>query len=182
MSLINDALKRAQQSQPSPPAGPSVPPVMPRRTTSPAPSLPPAAPAKASPVIVWLIPTLLIFLVVAGLFFAGWMLVPRSVNRTTSEMPAAPAPVASAEPVKPETPPAPAAPAVAAPPATPKKAPTMPKLQGIFYSPTTPSAIVDGQTVRPGDVVGSFRVKEISTDAVTLAGPDGRIVRLGMNK
>ena len=56
-----------------------------------------------------------------------------------------------------------------------------PVLQGIFYSPTMPSAIVDGKTVRPGDHFKQYRVKEISKYTVTLIDADGKTVKLGMS-
>jgi hypothetical protein len=48
--------------------------------------------------------------------------------------------------------------------------PVLPKLQGIFYRPDRPEAIIDGKTVLVGDRVGEFRVLAISRDDVTLAG------------
>ncbi len=56
-----------------------------------------------------------------------------------------------------------------------------PRLQGIFYSPTSPSAILDGQTVRPGDRFLQYRVKEISKFTVTLIKPDGKAIQLNMH-
>lgn len=57
---------------------------------------------------------------------------------------------------------------VSAPPVEPPK-PTKPKLQGIYYNPTRPSAVVNGRTLYVGDRVGEFHVREITKDAVTLA-------------
>ena len=42
------------------------------------------------------------------------------------------------------------------------------KLQGIFFNPQNPSAVVSGRSVYLGDRVGSFRVMGISPVAVTL--------------
>jgi len=42
------------------------------------------------------------------------------------------------------------------------------KLQGIFFNPRSPSAVVNGQSVYLGDRVGGFRVVGISPVAVTL--------------
>lgn len=42
------------------------------------------------------------------------------------------------------------------------------KLQGIFFNPRNPSALVNGQSVYLGDRVGDFRVMGISPVAVTL--------------
>jgi hypothetical protein len=58
--------------------------------------------------------------------------------------------------------------------------PNAPKLQGIFYSPTTPTAIIDGLTVRPGDHFRQFHVGEITRNSVTLTKADGSAIRLGM--
>ena len=55
-------------------------------------------------------------------------------------------------------------------------------LQGIFYSPTAPSAIIDGKTVRPGDRAGQYyRVKEITQFTVTLIGPDNKPFKIGLD-
>ena len=47
--------------------------------------------------------------------------------------------------------------------------PAPPKLQGIFFNPKNPSAIVNGRTVSLGERVGGFFVLAISPTAVTLA-------------
>lgn len=46
--------------------------------------------------------------------------------------------------------------------------PVGPKLQGIAYNASRPSAIVNNRTVYIGDRVGEFRVTQITLDAVTL--------------
>jgi hypothetical protein len=71
------------------------------------------------------------------------------------------------------------APAPAPPP--PVNPPDAPKLQGIFYSPTAPSAIIDGKNVSPGDMYHQYRVKSISKYTVTLIGPDKKEITLGMD-
>ena len=58
----------------------------------------------------------------------------------------------------------------------------LPVLQGIFYSATAPTAIVDNKNIAPGDHVKQFRVKEITKHTVILTGPDGKDVKLGMNQ
>jgi len=58
--------------------------------------------------------------------------------------------------------------------------PSLPKLQGIFYSSTDPSAILDGKTVYAGDQVRQYRVKIITKDSVTLVGPDKKEIQLNM--
>src|SRR3954471_24959679 len=114
MSLINDALKQARQAPPrKPPNSP--------------PQLQPAN-YESSPRAVWLVPAIIIFLVFAAIFFIGWAAAPRTVHsivsappdpESTQQVEVVSAPVA-----------APALPPVAA-------SPDLPKLQGIFYSPTT---------------------------------------------
>jgi len=54
-------------------------------------------------------------------------------------------------------------------------------LQGIFFDPTRPWAIVSGKTVYAGDRVGNFRVKEISKNTVTLEKADKtlKVLELG---
>jgi hypothetical protein len=56
------------------------------------------------------------------------------------------------------------------------------KLQGIFFSSTTPFAILGGQTIRPGDKYKQYRVKAISQRSVTLIGPDKKEIQIGMDK
>jgi cytoskeletal protein RodZ len=46
----------------------------------------------------------------------------------------------------------------------------VPKLQGIFYNPTRPTAIVSGKSVSVGDKVGELRVAAIDQESITLAG------------
>ena len=43
------------------------------------------------------------------------------------------------------------------------------KLQGIFYSASHPSAIINGQRVEPNDHVGDVLVMDITSSTVTLA-------------
>jgi len=174
MSLINDALKRARQAPP-------------HVSPSPFPTLPPAVERPAS-VMVRLIPAIVIVLIVAAIFSIGWAMAHRSVQ-TLAMIP--PAPVASAQPSAgpPATPVARTAPpvaiplVVAVPSPTPSPAlnpPDAPKLQGIYYSPTAPAAIVDGKTVRPGDHLLQYHVAGISKNAVTLISSDGKAIKLSL--
>ena len=174
MSLINDALKQARQNPPSDAPPPAPPP------------MPPMQPTAHNPVPVagWLIPAIVIFLIVAAVFFMGWAMANRSVSSKVILPPvvAAPAPA----PVTP-VPSAVASPAVAPAPA-PEPPPavvvqpsrTLPVLQGIFYSPTAPSAIVDGKTVHLGDSLRQYRVKEITRSTVTLVDAAGKTTKLIM--
>jgi hypothetical protein len=157
MSLINDALKQARQAPPRNPPN----------------SLPPLQPAhsESSPTAVWLVPAVIIFLVFAAIFFIGWAAAHRAVHSIVS----APPDQDASQQVETASVPA----AVPAPP-TPAASPDLPRLQGIFYSPTAPSAILDGKTVRPGDQFKQYKVKEISKYTVTLIGADKKEVKVGM--
>jgi hypothetical protein len=156
MSLINDALKQARQSQqPNPPSG-----------------LPPMRPIAPAPrgAADWILPLAVVALVVAAAFFIGLSL----ARRTT---PVAKVPEISA--VKPAVPVPVVAPAVSNVVAV--VPPPLPKLQGIVYGEKS-WAIVDGQTVYVGDSVGNFRVKEISPNSITLESPDGSEKKLVLSE
>ncbi len=56
---------------------------------------------------------------------------------------------------------------VAAADATPPK-PALPKLQGIFYRPARPSAVINGKNVFIGSRVGEFQVLAITQQSVTI--------------
>ena len=159
MSLINDALKQARKAPP-------------RNLPTSVPPLRPAADDSSLPA--WLFPAFGILLIVAAIFFIGWAMAHRSVRAIAAE-PEPPdatqsAPEISVPVVKPQTVQTPA----------PLNPPEAPKLQGIFYSLTAPSAIVDGKTVRPGDKFGEYQVKAISKFTVTLVGPDHKELQIGM--
>ena len=155
MSLINDALKEARKTPSRPPGDLS--------------SLRPVV-DEPTPVRSWLVPAIILFVIILAVFVTGWILAYRCVNDATIEAniqiaePTEPEPVVE---VKPEPPP-------------PVQPVTLPVLQGIFYSPTAPSAIVDGKTIRPGDQFKQYRVKEITKYTVTLISPDGKPVKIGM--
>ena len=159
MSLINDALKQARKAPP-------------RNTPSALPPLQPAA-DEDSLVAAWLLPAIVILLIVAAIFFIGWAMAHHTVrtiaaapeSTTTQRVAIISLPVVTPHPVAPP------------PPVNP---PDAPKLQGIFYTPTAPSAILDGKTVRPGDKFYQYRVKAISKYTVTLIGPDNKEIKIGM--
>jgi hypothetical protein len=44
------------------------------------------------------------------------------------------------------------------------------KLQGIFFHPTRPAAMISGNTVYIGDQIGNLRVVAIDQHTATLAG------------
>src|SRR4051812_34297484 len=110
--------------------------------------------------------------------------VPRGNNlivsaRTAQPAPqsTAPAPTASSVTVLPQNAPVPTTVAqspvatqstnnVAAEPIIPKPAPL--KLQAIFFSPTRPSAMVNGKSLVAGDKIGEFRVLGIDQNSLTL--------------
>jgi hypothetical protein len=169
MSLINDALKRAKQAHTeNPPPTPD----MPLRPAE-------AAPHQNSkfPVLPLALIAMALVLGVGLIILAlqTWDAAPQIVQANEQET-TSPAQVAA--------PPATLTPAVApidssseataavpaAPPEPPK--PVLPKLQGIFYSPSRPSAVVNGKTVYIGSRVGEARdfvVLEIGRDSVTVA-------------
>ncbi len=99
-------------------------------------------------------------------------------------------PVTTALPVKPATMPLAAPIAVAADSASSSNATQHRRfqsrrrlcleLQGIFYSPTSPTAIVDGKTVRPGDQFMQYQVKAITQEHGDTVGSDGKQIQLGM--
>ncbi len=158
MSLINDALKRARQDHT--PRGPQTP-------------LPPLPPVKEStPVSVWLAPALVILLIVIAIFFIAWAVAHHSVEAIVS---APPAPVEATQSAE-------AAAAVVVPPIAPPPSnpPDAPQLQGIFYTPTAPTAIVDGKTVSVGSHYLQYRVTEITKYTVTLVDSTGKAIKLGM--
>jgi len=171
MSLINDALKQARKAPP-----PNLPTALPP-SLRPVAKDPPQAPA-------WLWACLVLAIIAAAIFFGGWALAHHTV-RTIAADPASGAgrpalpdipvvqPRPADSPAAPTPPPAPA-PSPVVPP------PVLPKLQGIFYSATAPSAILEGKTVRPGDQFREFQVKAISKYAVTLVGPDKKVVQIDL--
>lgn len=175
MSLINDALKRASQAQPTPP--------------TPAESAPPLRPAEHKPRASWpmvVLPLVLLFvLALAGWFLTkGWQAtrqlsenrVPVSArenkledlpknqsaqtnSKTEQAISIAAEPVATQGSItnaeSPTTePPKPAAPVL--------------KLQGIFYRPSRPSAMINSKTVFVGDKVAQAKVLAIDRESVTL--------------
>jgi hypothetical protein len=182
MSLINDALKRARDTQQSPP-----PPGTPLQPVEP--------PARGG--AGWILALLsILFLGAAGYF----------LNRALSEH--KPKPVVA---VKTVVTPAPPPPPIAAPapaisaattatnsgppadavgtpplvattnaPAVPTVVVTWPKVQGIVFNAAEPLAVVNGQSVAVGDHVGEFQVKKITKDSVVLQRPDGTQKTLGI--
>jgi hypothetical protein len=155
MSLINDALKQAKQSQTQiPPGG--------------APPLPPLD-VKREPPALWP-------LAVAIILFAASILIfvvsthskkknaPTSMTNTPALAQAKPSRTSVGE--NPNTNPA----------ATNELTATIeqfPKIQGIIYDPAHPVAIVDRQTVHVGDRAGNYKIAAISRMSVTFQRADG---------
>ena len=158
MSLINDALKRARQAPP-------------RNSPGVRPPLQPVAEESPS-ILIWLIPVIIILLIVGVIFFMGWATTHHTVlNIVNAPDQSATNQAAEEVPVVVVPPPEPPA---------PLNPPDAPRLQGIFYSPTKPMAIVDGKTVGPGDQFRQYRVKEITKYTVTLVGSDKKEIKIGM--
>jgi len=171
MSLINDALKRALESQGKNP--PNAPPLIPTPNDS-----------RIGPS--WHLPAMIILLLAAAGVFIGLASLGRvgtkiavveksllpQVKSTSASVALSNPPVVIATDGLPTIPPAP----IAAPPRRELK------LQGIVYDSRRSWAVVGGQTVFVGDWIGDFRVKEISRDAVTLQAADGSQKKLALGK
>lgn len=183
MSLINDALQRARQTQQQNP--PPTPPLQFRPVE-------PGQPNHARAPLLFVGLALALILVVALGGLVVWFVAQKSAGelrvaaRTVNE-PAAPVSANAQVELVPTPSPAPASivePSLATAPATapvepetntvmvtttvePPK-PLAPKLQGISFHPTRPSAVVNGKNVLIGDRVGEFRVLAITRGSVTL--------------
>ena len=152
MSLINDALKRAQESQ---------------KKNSPS-GVTPLRPVELGSRggIGWILPVaVILLLVVAGIFIA--LALHKNKTPTVATVPKNSAPPAVA------IVPAPA-PVISNATTAVSNAPTdLPKLQGIMFDAVHPVAILNGQSVNIGDHAGDFQVKEITKNTVTLEAADG---------
>jgi len=174
MSRINDALKQARQAAP-----PGVPQPLPQS------GIPLRREEKSS---LWsgLLLTGLILFALAGLSWFGWSATHhKAVETTVVQAPASqPLPIAPPPPVAATvTPVAVVAPVAVVPPTNPPVVPATPPLpvvQGIFYSPTDPSAIVSGKTVRPGNRLGNYMVKAIDQISVTLVDSNKKEIKLSI--
>jgi hypothetical protein len=173
MSLINDALKRARQSQQvNIPGGPPLRPVEPN-------------PGGGQG---WILPAVIILFLVAAAFFIGMAMSKRksapasaaTVTAPTQQVASVTAAAISGIPISPTASNAPASVSSnnetaafsnSIPPPPPP--PPEPKLQGIIFSPPKSWAIVNGKTVYVGDSVGNFSVVEITKNTVTLLDVDG---------
>ncbi len=174
MSLINDALKRAHESQGKPPDAPP-------------PLIPAASPSRGG--LGWFglaLPAVIFLLLAAGAIFVWLAFAHKSSKPAT-------APIA-AQVVSPAPQPLPAPVAANQSGATNAALPTnnntviellpesWPKVQGIIYTQSHPIAIVNGKMVGVGDPVGQYRVKQITRYDVTFLGDDGSIKQLGIGQ
>jgi hypothetical protein len=179
MSLINDALKRASQSD--------------RNRRSQASLLRPMQPVAARPRsrTSWLLAAIIVAalcIVLAGLTFWKWWgathpnIVTAPVQTAPKIVAEPPPPAPKPAPIIQQTPPPAAAPTPLpvvvqspAPVPTPVPAPavSVPEawpitltVKAIFYSKTRPHALVNGKTVEPGDKIDGVLVTEIKSDRV----------------
>jgi hypothetical protein len=173
MSLINDALKRARETQRNnPPSG-----------------APPLSPVEASARggTGWILVAATVLFLAAICLFIGPVLfghkVPPTMTAKTPGMiappPAETAPSHAPAPVAvtvTSTSPAPAANTNPPPAAVPVE--QLPKLQGIIFNAARPVAIVNGKAVNAGDRVGDFQVKQIMKNSVVLQRLDGSLKTL----
>ena len=155
MSVVNDALKRARQAQQeNPPPNPEL-------------AFRPVEPANegqaGSPLLFFgAFVGLVVVIAVGGLMI--WAVTSKRAP-VQAEARAVAEPVPAVVPVKPVATPVPtnAQPEVIEPPKPEFK------LQGIFFNPNRPSAVVNDRTIYVGYRVSGWHVKAITPKAVTLA-------------
>lgn len=172
MSLINEALKRAKQAQQE---NPATPPPLEFRSEEPG-EIPPR---RATLLIVGITLVVVMILGMAGMLI--WF-----VARANSALPVvarvadAPLPATGSEPETTANVPPVSAPVQVEPPEPPNTnrvpvvaqmveaiQPPVLKLQGIFFSPSRPSVVVNGKTMYLGDRVNGFRLIAVSPVAAT---------------
>ena len=174
MSLINDALKRASQSDRNRPAQAPLP-----RPMQPAPARPRSR-------VSWLLAAIVV--AVLGFSLAGWSfwkwwgashpVVATALDQPAQRIVAAPQlPAPKPAPVIPASPPPSAAPAASPVVAAPAPAPAPPvsapdawpidlTVKAIFYSKANPRALVNGKMVETGDKIDGVLVTGILSDRV----------------
>jgi hypothetical protein len=174
MSLINDALKRASQSDRN----------RPQRAETHR-SMEPADHRRGLTLSLVVGAGVVLALVLAGWFFWQWWMTSHSPAPAKVETVATVAPKPAPAPVIRETvaPPAISPPPQALAPApvsapTPAPAPSAKpveaawpaelKLMGIFFSKTNPRALISGKTVSVGDLIDGIRVTKIEVDRVSV--------------
>jgi hypothetical protein len=152
MSLINDALRRAKESQ--------------RKNN-------PSGAAPLSPIpardeeqdFSWILPVIIVLLIVVAVFFiakstarhAEKKIIAAPDNSTTQQVESVRAPAPPPVVIGPA--------AIVAPPPEPTT-----RIQGIAYDSVHPWAIVSGKTVYVGDSVEGMVVTEIARNSITLTG------------
>jgi hypothetical protein len=175
MSLINDALKRARETQrDAPPSG--------------APPLPPVE-SRARGGTGWVLAAAVVLFLAAICLFIGPFLFG---HKTPPAATAKPPEISSPPPVEALPAPAPVPLTNAPPPATnvnPENPPAvvvvtkqMPKLQGIIFNAANPVAIVNGQAVGVGDRVGDLQIKQILKNNVSFQRSDGSLETLAIGE
>jgi hypothetical protein len=186
MSLINDALKRAKQAQQqaqSPPGN-----VLQFRPVEPS--------QRTQRRYDWVVPVVVAAVgTLAFIFIWSWARkdtasksaepAPQAVvaakeisaptaGATSLPAPAPPSPIVAAPAPAPNSAPAAteATGATSAPPSSEPPAPKPPplRLQAIVFSPTRPSAMINGRTLWVGDKLGALRVVAIDHESATLVG------------
>jgi hypothetical protein len=168
MSLINDALKRASQSDRNRPAQAALPSLM--QPVAP-------QPRAGTPWLMGAVFAGALCLVLAGWFFWKWW---GAAHPNIADAPAQPAQTIVAEPnsrapeptpvirKNPSPPGAVAAPAVVAAPVAPASDswPIDLTVKAIFFSKTNPRALVNGRTLGTGDTIDGVLVTGILSDRV----------------
>jgi len=166
MSLINDALKRARETQPKIP-------------TSGAPPLPPVeSPARGGTGWI-LVAAAILFLAATCLFIGPALFGHKAAPVAPAKAPEIPAPPTEFVSV-PMSNAAPALPDTNLPPAAPAE--QLPKVQGIIFNPAHPLAVVNRKTVSVDDRVGDYQVKQILKTSVVFQRPDGSQKTLGIGE
>jgi hypothetical protein len=183
MSLINDALKKARQAQANAPVRESAP-----QLRSPAAD----HPVRTGPSLVLPALIIVVLLLGGGLVWFGLGARTNAAREAARNAPAmtsapvpavastlqpvvpAPRPVDSATQsvaatiVVPTSPPVGIQPAVIATPTPAQAPPKSPALNGIFFNPARPTAVVNNKLVSPGSRVGEYTVMAITQTSVTL--------------
>ncbi len=166
MSLINDALKRAGQAS------------APANAQQPVASMHPVEyEHRTFPWVILIAVLIPVFVLAAWFLVKGWQMSRAArthsdevvANARTNQPQPAPAPIAVATPVPVPVPTIQTTVVVQVRPAEPPK-PSFPimKLQGIFWRPARPSAVINSKTVYKGDRVDSARVLAIDQESVTV--------------
>jgi len=191
MSLINDAIKRAQDAPGKNPPPPPLPP------------LPPAEPESEGPN--WFLIGLIVLLVINAAVFIhlAFSHKPKSQDDQLPVSDEPPAAVSAPAAPTPAPTPAPPPTVVAAAPAPEPQeipatnpavvetniaaaavpaAPSQLKVQGIIFAQPRPWAIVSGKTVFVGDRVRDCRVTAISKTTVTLQDSEGSVIKLNVGE